>query len=300
MGESTAVPSDERHVVPATQQSQQEAAQPAASNLLQRSIEATERGLNLKTMDDFWRFAGICVKAGMVPKGYEGSVEKTFVAMCFGAELGLSPWVAVNSVAMIEGRPRLWGDAVLGLCMQGGRFDHKSYRRRVEGDGTARKAVVTVRRLPDGFPVTKEFSMADAQRAGLLTKPDGTIKNTVWKTYPDVMLLARATSFALREVFADCLSGVPMADDAIAEAISLEDAGIELGKSESPEQVSKLDALTAELEAKAKPAAAPKRLSDEHLKAASARTKAAMQAAKAVEAGVIPAEMVSPSGERLF
>jgi len=56
-------------------------------------------------------------------------------------------------------------------------------------------------------PETREFSRADAERAGLWNK-DGT-----WKKYPKRMLQMRARGWSLRDVFADVLCGLSIREE---------------------------------------------------------------------------------------
>ena len=71
-------------------------------------------GLVPKDFDGLYRFCTILAASGLMPKGLE-KVEAVFVAVQMGLEVGLSPMQAVQNIAPINGRPAIWGDAVLGL-----------------------------------------------------------------------------------------------------------------------------------------------------------------------------------------
>jgi len=163
-------------------------------------VTGGQRGLQLTNLDEMWRFATAVAKSGLAPKGIE-TPEAIFVALQMGAELGLSPMASLQNIAVINGRPAVWGDAMLGICKASGVFDEAAFEERIVGDGDSRKAVCTVRRLPAGKPIVREFTASQAKKAGLLGKTGP------WTTYPERMLQMRARSLALRDGFADLLRG---------------------------------------------------------------------------------------------
>lgn len=142
-------------------------------------------------------------KSELAPKDYRGKPANTLIAMQMGAEVGLSPMQAIQNIAVINGRPSLWGDALLGLC-QG----HPSFRGIEETVSKDMVATCTVSRDVNGTiqKRTTEFSQQDATTAGLWGQ------NT-WKKYPKRMLQMRARGFALRDMFADVLKGIQCAEE---------------------------------------------------------------------------------------
>lgn len=170
-------------------------------------IAAGAKGLILSGLDDMWRFANYVVSSGFAPKGME-SPAAVLVAMQAGAEVGLSPMQAIQNIAVINGRPAMWGDATKGLVDASGLCE--SFEEGFEGteynDGFT--AWCRVRRVGRA-DVTSTFSVADAKRAGLWDKPGP------WKQYPKRMLKARARAFALRDAFPDVLKGLRIAEEEI-------------------------------------------------------------------------------------
>jgi hypothetical protein len=142
----------------------------------------------------------------MVPKNYAGNVGAVLVAIQMGAEIGLSPMSAVQNIAVINGRPSLWGDAMLALVLQ-----HRDCMDVIEDDlndiTKAGKATCIVKRRGRS-PTTRTFSIEDAKKAGLWTKQGP------WQQYPSRMLQMRARGFALRDAFPDALRGIHSAEEA--------------------------------------------------------------------------------------
>lgn len=144
--------------------------------------------------------------------------ESILVALQMGAELGLSPMAAVQNIAVINGRPAVWGDAMLAVARASGVFDEAAFEEVVEDTGKGGLlARCTVRRAPHGKPTVRVFTMDDAKLAGLAGK------SGPWQQYPRRMLQMRARSWALRDAFSDVLRGIPVAEEVMdCEAISVE------------------------------------------------------------------------------
>ena len=140
-------------------------------------------------------------KSNLVPKDYQGNPGNVIIAIQWGAEIGLQPLQAMQSIAVINGRPSIWGDAMLAIVRGSGLLEHITE----ECDGNL--AVCTVKRRSEEA-TSREFAMEDAKRAGL------TGKQGPWSQYPKRMLQLRARAFALRDVFPDVLRGVYVAEEA--------------------------------------------------------------------------------------
>jgi hypothetical protein len=180
-------------------------------------------GVAPTTLDEGWRLAQMMAKSDLVPKSFRGHPEDVLVAIQLGTEIGFAPVQALQSIAVINGRPSVWGDGFLALIMGSALYrDHDEYYevdgQRVEGltadtlkkDTTA--AVCTFYRRGKPEPVTRRFTVGQAKKALLLDKRD-----TPWITYPDRMLLMRARSWAGRDCFPDLLRGIRTAEEALDE-----------------------------------------------------------------------------------
>lgn len=164
------------------------------------------RGMQLQNLDDAWRFAQCLSVSGLAPKGLD-KPEQIVVALQMGFEIGLTPMAAIQNIAVINGRPMVWGDAPLAVCRASGLFDESKFTEKLKSDGKVLSAECTVCRK-GGNPVTRSFSMADADAAGLVAK------GGPWKQYPKRMLQMRARSWALRDAFTDVLRGVHIREEA--------------------------------------------------------------------------------------
>jgi hypothetical protein len=169
------------------------------------------QGVVIQTLNDAWTFANIVHRSGLAPSTLD-TPAKVLIALQLGMEVGLPPMAAIQNVAVINGRPTLWGDIMLGLVRKSGLFDESQFDESYEydtdkPDRKVTKAICTVRRLPNGKPITKEFSWQDVLQAKLNAKD-------TYQKYPGVMMMNRARAFALRAGFADILKGVISAEEA--------------------------------------------------------------------------------------
>tara|TARA_R110000796_G_scaffold229663_6_gene347094 strand:+ start:1976 stop:3289 length:1314 start_codon:yes stop_codon:yes gene_type:complete len=148
--------------------------------------------------------------SSMMPQDFRNSPDNVLVALVAGLPLGLSPLACVQSIAVINGRPTLYGDAPIAQVLA-----HQSLESIEEkATGTLKDmnrewSIKITRKLPSGKmqSVERSFSIADAKRANLWGKTGP------WSTYPDRMIFNRARAFAVRDSFADVLSGVSLAAD---------------------------------------------------------------------------------------
>ncbi|MBV1952690.1 MAG: recombinase RecT [Cycloclasticus sp.] len=165
----------------------------------------SSNGFNLQpaNLDEAMNLATMLANSSMVPKNYKNQKEDTLVAMMMGSELGLNPIQALQNIAVINGKPSIYGDALLALVQ-----NHPAFGSIQEVfDETAYTATCTVQRK-NGHPHTVVFSKADAEKAGLWGKQGP------WTQYPKRMMQMRARGFALRDQFADALLGLITAEEA--------------------------------------------------------------------------------------
>lgn len=153
-----------------------------------------------QTFEDAYRIAKAVCQAGMAPKGVD-TAEKVTIAIMHGLEVGFPPMMALQSIAVINGRPTIWGDGALALVRSSGICE---YVKEWEEDEIA---YCEVRRKGEKEAVTRSFSQEDARAAGLAGK-DGP-----WRTYPRRMRQMRARAWAIRDTFADVLKGLSIREE---------------------------------------------------------------------------------------
>jgi hypothetical protein len=168
------------------------------------AIQFGAAGFAVQTFDEAWRFAQLLASSDLVPKDYKDKPANCLVAMQMGAEVGLKPVQAIQGIAVINGRPSIWGDALWAL-VQSSPLVEDAFE---EFDATAMVATCTIKRKGRTKPTVQKFSKTDATVAGLLDKD-------IWKKNPNRMLQMRARAFAARDALPDVLKGISIAEESL-------------------------------------------------------------------------------------
>jgi hypothetical protein len=205
-------PTRGRPMMPANGNGQELAIAPVVEPKPNLEVGGKLMGIVPRNIDEIFRLASAIAKSGMAPKDM-ATPEKLTVAIMTGLELGLPPIFAINKIAVINGRPTLWGDAIPGLLWS------RNFKldETMTGDGDNRCATCTVTR-PHGETITRTFGVKDAKKAGLWGKAGP------WTQYPDRMLSMRARAFAARDGASDVLGGLYLReeiDDTPAEPVDI-------------------------------------------------------------------------------
>lgn len=144
------------------------------------------------------QIAETIAKSGLAPATLN-TKEKVFVAIQMGAGLKLNPMQSISSIAVINGKPALYGDTMLAIVKSSGLLEF--FNESVEEvDGELRATCHLKRKGINEISVT--FTSTDAKKAGLWER------SSPWRQYPKRMLQMRARSFALRDAFPDLLLGL--------------------------------------------------------------------------------------------
>ena len=170
------------------------------------------RGLALASFDDALRFSQMVSKSEFAPKDFRGKPESCLLAIQHGSEIGLSPMQALQSIAVINGKPAVYGDTALAVCIGSPVCEY--VREYVDGDGEQMVAVCEAKRRGYEKPTVVRFSVADAKKAQLWGK------SGPWTQYSRRMLQMRARGFALRDAFPDVLRGLVTAEEAQDYAVA--------------------------------------------------------------------------------
>jgi len=164
------------------------------------------QGFAPQTLGEAVQFSEMLAGSSMVPKAYQGKPQDILVCVQWGYEIGLAPMQALQNIAVINGKPSVYGDAALALVQASSVCE--SIEETIEGEGTANPVAICIARRVGRPAVIAKFSVEDAKRAGLWGKQGP------WQAYPKRMLQMRARGFALRDAFPDVLRGLITAEEA--------------------------------------------------------------------------------------
>ena len=165
-----------------------------------------QRGFAPTTMTEAIQFSEMLSGSSMVPKAYQGKPQDVLVCVQWGYEMGLAPMQALQNIAVINGKPSVYGDAMMALVQASPVCE--DIEEYIENEGTPNPVAVCMAKRKGRKPVVAKFSVEDAKRAGLWGK------GGPWTAYPKRMLQMRARGFALRDAFPDVLKGMITAEEA--------------------------------------------------------------------------------------
>lgn len=164
-------------------------------------------GIQMSSFEAMWRFSKCVSISGFAPKGMERP-ESVLVALQLAAEVGLSPMAGLQNIAVVNGRPSIYGDAALAIVRASGLLE--SYKEEEVGKPVEDSFGIKVTAKRKGFdPISETFTVGEAKHADLWGK------SGPWKQYPKRMLKFRARGFVLRDAFGDVLKGMRTVEESM-------------------------------------------------------------------------------------
>lgn len=161
--------------------------------------------LNPTTLAEAQKFAEIIAASDLCPQSMRGKPGDVLVAGLLGMEIGIPFITALQNVAVINGKPCLYGDVALAVCYASGllvEIEENTGEKALAEGGRCR-----VLRRGAKVAVLHTFNGDDAARAGLIKKAGP------WTQYPARMFQMRARAFSLRDAFPDVLKGIAIYEE---------------------------------------------------------------------------------------
>lgn len=150
---------------------------------------------------------------------FSGDISKIATAILAGQEAGLKPVYSVQNIAIINGRPCMWGNAIDALILGSGKLEDQKVQRIGTSFDIDKTPInqwpedfgvsVTMKRHGQETPFVGKFTVGDAKRASLWMNT----KKTPWINHPLDMLERRAYSRAATKGFADVLAGIHVREE---------------------------------------------------------------------------------------
>lgn len=168
---------------------------------------STELSLyNKDSFDSAVKIAQTLAKSKMVPVALQGRPEDIFAILVLGAEIGVPPMTALQSISVIQGKPTV--SPLLMIAMVKGKLpgcviDIKS------NPATETVTCQTARSkedLKDGLFYTSSWDMKKADKMGLTAKDN-------YKKQAETMLRWRAVAESCRVTFPDIILGLYLPEE---------------------------------------------------------------------------------------
>lgn len=192
----------------------------------------SQMSLQPANMGELIQVSDMLSSTEFVPLNFQGKPNDIVAAIMMGNEVNLSPMQALKNIAVINGRPSLWGDVMMAIVRASDVFGgiNETF------DENTMTAHCYIWRKGEE-KVHQAFSKEDATVAGLWGKKGP------WTTYPKRMLTMRARGFALRDTFADLLAGMITREEAYDTPPEVETKQVEAEIITISEQISEAQTL---------------------------------------------------------
>jgi hypothetical protein len=197
---------------------------PPGTALVERKAElnlSEDKGYIVPTTaEEAFRMATAVVNGRLAPDSYNNDPNKVVLGIMAALEAGLPPLYGLRQIAIINGRPTIWGDAAQALIQKSGQLSNQIVEwQEVDGFDFTGKPVnewpdaygvtVSLWRKGQADPYVGTYTVGDAKRAKLWMNP----KKVPWIEHPRRMLLVRARAFPQRDGFADALAGLAIREE---------------------------------------------------------------------------------------
>lgn len=194
---------------------------PDLSALLREVAEKTTQRYDAgrfapKSAEELWSLAEDWYLSGLLPAAYypkqgdrwakqwrDQGVTKAVIVMRYGASLGVLPEQSVRQIYIVEGQPAPSAALMLSMAIAGGMLKREDWRIV---EASRAKVAIELFGTTRGKTERVEAKFEDYKH---LHHKDN------WKNYPEDMLLARATSRAMRRYFPDVFAGVYAAEERV-------------------------------------------------------------------------------------
>jgi len=140
-------------------------------------------------------------EAKMVPEHFKKSVGDCFIAVTLAERLRMDPWVLMQELYIIQGKPMMSGKLVIAI-LNGNLAD--PIRPAYEGEGPDRQITITGRPHGASEPLSIKLKVRDAKTA-----------NEQWTKNPDQMLMYAGARQWGRRYTPDLILGIVFDDEEI-------------------------------------------------------------------------------------
>lgn len=163
---------------------------------------ATTFSLAPANLTEALKFAEMMAQSELVPKDYRSKPGNVLIAVQMGAEVGLQPMAAIQNIAVINGKPGIYGDAGKAILLAAGCQIEEDDIKLIKERGYASCTITR-----NGKQTTRTYGIDNAKTAKLWGKEGP------WSTNPERQMAWRAFWFAARDAAADLLKGLSGAEE---------------------------------------------------------------------------------------
>ncbi len=152
-----------------------------------------------ENLEKLYKACDTLSKSKMVPVTLQGKPADIFAILVMGTELGIKPMQALNSINVIQGKPTISPQLMIGMIK--GKIPCAIIKVERAGEDILCTTARSKEDYDNGFLYVSTWNMERAKRMGLVGK-DNYVKQ------PETMLRWRAVAESCRQTFPDVLMGL--------------------------------------------------------------------------------------------
>lgn len=138
------------------------------------------------------RVAKMLANSTMVPEHFRNNIGNCVIALNYANRVGIDPFMAMQKMYVIHGKPAIETQLQIALFNKSGRFSSLNFKLSGAGENKACVAYATDKDVNEVI-TGPEVSIKMARAEGWFDK-----KGSKWQTLPDLMLRYRAAAFFIR------------------------------------------------------------------------------------------------------
>jgi hypothetical protein len=165
----------------------------------------------IQAFEDAQRIAKALASSTLIPPQFQGQsgFANCLVALEIANRMNISPFLAMQHLHVIHGRPSWSSSFIIAMINGSGRFSPLRFELSGSGDALACYAVATDLASQQELK-GPTITMAMAKREGWATK-----SGSKWATMPDLMIRYRAAAFWGRLYASDLLLGIQSQEEVV-------------------------------------------------------------------------------------
>jgi hypothetical protein len=146
----------------------------------------------------------------LVPKDFQGNIANCAIAINIAKRLGTDPFMTIQNVDIIHGRPSFRATFLIAMVNSSGRFEPLQFKMGGAEGSPDRSCIAWAKSKDDGSILEgPKITLAMAKAEGWSTK-----SGSKWITMPELMLRYRSAAFFARLYAPDITLGMMTAEEA--------------------------------------------------------------------------------------
>lgn len=173
-----------------------------------KEIKTVDMYNDLPSFQNAWRIAGTLAKSNLVPVEFQNRPENCMIALDLSSRLSMSPFMIMQNIYVVHGKPAFSAKFAISLINASGRFEG-NLRFKLEGAGETLSCYAYATYKGEKEPIKGTLvTMKMARQEEWLSR-----KGSKWQTMPEKMIKYRAASFFANEYCPDLLLGVSVQEE---------------------------------------------------------------------------------------